>query len=366
MKLEILKKHLEEIVQIISRVSNKNLSLPVLGCILISASPTKTTMRATNLDVSVEFDLKTKVLKEGVVAVPAQIFNQSISTITDEKITLEVVDSNLHIVGSHGVSKLKTIDHEDFPTLPYVKDGEGVSLTINTKEFLRAIKSTSFAVASSGMRPELSSVFLGIFGGVLTAAATDSFRLAEIKIQTKTKQDTEPILLPARNIQDIVRVVSSSDVVEIRIGENQATYVANGNYITTRIIDGAFPEYQKIIPKNFTTSATFLTEDILTTLKRVSVFVDQTGQVEFSLSSENKKFMVRATNTQVGETYESVDATIEGEDLTMYFNARYILDALNVVSTDSVSFKFSGVGKPLIVSEVPEKGFTYLVMPMNK
>jgi len=366
MKLELLKKHLEEVIQITSRISNKNLSLPVLGCVVISANQTRSTVRATNLDMSIELQLKSKVLEEGVVAVPAQVFNQAISASSDEKITLESDGSDLKIITKNGEVKLKTIDASDFPTLPYVKEGVGVSIQLPSKEFVHALKGVSFAAASSGMRPELASVFFNVSEDGITTASTDSFRLAEIKIPTKTKQSIDPILIPARNIPDIIKTVGASELVEIRIDENQTTYITDGNFITSRVIDGAFPEYNAIIPKDFTTTTTILTEDIVNVLKKVVVVTDQTGQVEFCVHKEKKSFVVNGVNTQVGEIHESVDAVIEGEDIAMYFNIRYILDALNVVSTDSVVFKFSGSGKPLIINEVPNKGFTYLVMPMNK
>ena len=366
MKLELLKKHLEEVVQIVSRVSNKNLSLPVLSCVLLVAEAGRTVLRATNLDVSVEVVLKSKIIEDGVVAVPAQVFSQTVSAIADEKVVLEEESGVLHVKSSHGEAKLKTLDASEFPTLPYVKEGEGVSVTLSSKEFLHTIKSTSFAASTSGMRPELASVFLHISDGNIIAAATDSFRLAEIKLKTKNKQNTNPILIPIRNIQDITRLVSNSETVEIRVGENQATYIAAGSFITSRIIDGAFPQYEAIIPKDFTTTATVLKEDILQSLKKTSVFTDQSNQVEFSLDMKNKTFTTQATNSQVGEAVNTTDAAIEGGDVTMHFNVRYILDALNATTADSVVFKFSGPGKPLIINEVPDSGFTYLVMPMNK
>jgi len=366
MKLELLKKNLEDVVGVVSRVSNKNLSLPVLGCVVISATKNSTTIQATNLDVSVEITLKSKVVSEGRVAVPAQIFNQAVSASTDEKLTLTEDGGVLKITTKHGEVKLNTVDPSDFPTLPFVKEGAGVSFILPSKEFIRSLKGVVFASATSGMRPELSSVFVSVADGVLTCAATDSFRLAEMRTQLKTKHSIEPVLIPARNIQDIMRVIGNSDTIEIRIGENQITYITDGNYITSRVIDGAFPEYHAIIPKDFTTLCTVLTEDMVKALRNVSVVADQTGQVELSLSGKDGVFSVRGVNTQIGETYEKLDAVIEGDDVSMNFNLRYILDALGAVSTDSVAFKFSGPGKPLILKEVPEKGFTYLVMPMNK
>lgn len=366
MKLELLKKHLEDATHIVSRVSNKNLSLPVLGCVVISATQNRTVLRATNLDVSVEIGLKSKVLEEGDIAVPAQVFSQAVSATSDEKITLESNEGVLKIITSHGEVKLNTIDVNEFPTLPYVKDGVGVSLTLPVKELSRSLKGVVFAAATSGMRPELASVFLTVQEGVLTTAATDSFRLSEIKAPVKVRSDVDSILLPARNIPDILRVLEGTDTVEVRVDENQVTYISDGNFITSRVVDGAFPQYTAIIPKEFTTTATLLTEDLQRVLKKVAVVTDQAGQVAFNLDPQSKVLSVSGVNTQVGEIEETVDAALEGEPIQVNFNVRYILDALNTVVTDSLVFKFSGVGKPLIISEVPDKGFTYLVMPMNK
>ncbi len=365
MKIEILKEHLEEASQIIARISNKNLSLPVLQCAVLSASPERTILKGTNLDISVEVQLKAKVLERGVVAVPAYVFNQSVNTAFDQKIILESDDTTLHFIGSHSDSKLKILDASEFPTLPYVKEGEGFSYTLPTKELVRALKNVSFAVSTAALRPELASVYMKIQNNTLTTAATDSFRLAEMNIQTKSKESVDPILIPGRNIQEIIKVVSSGDTVEMRVGENQITFVSGGNYITSRLTEGAFPEYSAIIPKTFTGSATMLTEDVVKTLRRVSVFTDATGQVSVSVSQKGKKVLIRAANTLVGETAEEIDAAVDGEDSTLSFNCKYLLDSLSIVSSDSVCFKFSGPGKPLIVSEVPDRGFTYLVMPMN-
>ena len=288
MKIEILKEHLEEAVQIVSKVSNKNLSLPVLGCVVLVANATKTVLRATNLDISVEIQLKAKVDTEGSVAVPAALFAQTVQTATDQKINLDTKGNTLVVKGSHGEAKLNTLDVSEFPTLPYVKEGEGVSIHLPSKELVRALKTVSFAASTSGVRPELSSVFLKVSDSSLITAATDSFRLAEMKLPIKTKDDVDPVLIPARNIQDIIRVVEKNDTTELRITENQITCIAGGNYITSRIIDGAFPEYHAIFPKEFVSTSTVLVEDLVRALRKMSVFVDTTGQIEIESSTEKK------------------------------------------------------------------------------
>lgn len=365
MKLEILKEHLENAVGIVGKVSNKNLSLPVLGCVVIATSGDSMVLRATNLDVSVEVVLKAKVIEGGVVAVPAGILTQAVSTTTDQKLSLSTQGTALSIIGQHGTASLKTIDAADFPTLPYVKDGQGTSVSLPSEVLVRVLRAVSFAASPSGMRPELSSIFISVTGAELVAAATDSFRLAEMRVPLKARE-TDPILVPARNIPDILRVIQMGDTVEVRIGENQATFIAGGNYVTTRIVDSAFPEYRAIIPKSFGSTVTTLTEDALRAFRKVSVFTDAYNQVELALAPSKKTFVVSAMNAAVGETHEELDAALQGDDLTINFNARYILDALGAVSGDSVVFKVAGAGKPMVIEEAPNHGLTYLVMPMNK
>jgi DNA polymerase-3 subunit beta len=365
MKLEILKEHLDSAVGIVGKVSNKNLSLPVLGCVVIAAHGDSVVVRATNLDVSVEVSLKAKILEDGVVAVPAGILTQAVSTATDQKLTLTTSGSAFTITGSHGTASLKTVDVADFPTLPYVKDGQGTSVSLPSEVLVRVLRAVVFAASPSGMRPELSSVFVSVTGAELVAAATDSFRLAEMRVPLKAKE-ADPILIPARNIPDILRVVQMGDTVEVRIGENQATFIAGGNYVTTRTVDSAFPEYRAIIPKSFGSTATALTEDALRAFRKVSVFTDAYNQVELALAPSKKTFAVSAMNAAVGETHEELDAALQGDDITINFNARYIVDALGAVSGDSVVFKIAGPGKPMVIEEAPARGLTYLVMPMNK
>lgn len=365
MKIEILKDNLSSVISSVSKVSNKNLSLPVLGCVVISANGEYASAKATNLDVSVEIPLNAKVIEGGVVAVPAQTFSQVVSTATDNKLTIEFNGNTLTIKGEHGEASIKTLDPAEFPTISYVQEGRGTSVSLSSQEVIHTLKTASFAASTSGMRPELASVLFSIENGTLIAASTDSFRLAEIKNQTKTKHNLDPVLIPARNIGDIIRVIGLGDTTEIRVGENQCTFISGGAFVTSRTIDGAFPEYKAIIPTTFSSTATMLTEDAVRALRKVSVFTDSFGRVECALLPSKKSFVVRATSAEVGATHEEIDASLEGNDITMFFNARYIGDALNAVTTDSVVFKFAGEGRPVVIEEVGGS-FLCLVMPMNK
>lgn len=366
MKLEILKEHLDRAVGLASKVSNKNLSLPVLGCAVFVVAKDRAVIRATNLDVSVEVSLKAKVHAEGVVAVPAHVIAQTVSAFSDQKLTLELQGANLVIKGDRGKSSIATIDASEFPTLPYVKEGEGVSVRLPSHDLATLLRTVSFAASTSSMKPELASVSLTLEGGELIAATTDSFRLAEARLSTKVRGQFGPSLIPARNIAELVRCIEQSPETEVRVAETQCTLVTDGGFITSRTVDGAFPDYRGLIPKEYVATATALREDVVRAFRKVSIFADTFNQVHITVRPSEKKFSIQSSNSAVGATDEDIPSALEGDDIEINFNAKYITEALAVMGGDSVSFSIAGPGKPMVIEDAPRRGFLYLVMPMNR
>lgn len=365
MKLEILKEHLDRAVSITSRVSNKNLSLPVLGCAVLVASKDRAVLRATNLDVSVEVVLKAKVGVEGVVAVPAHILAQTIAAFSDQKLVLELNGTTLSITGEHGKSTITTVDASEFPTLPYVKPEEGTVVRLGSAELGTLLKMVSFAASTSSMKPELASVSLSLDGD-LVGAATDSFRLAEGRLPVKVRAQFGPTLIPARNVPDILRFIELSGETELRVSETQCTFATDAGFLTSRTIDGAFPAYQGLIPKDYVAGATALREDVVRAFRKVSIFADSFNQVHMVVKPSAKVFEIQSSNAAVGATDEVIPAALEGEDIEINFNAKYITEALSVMGGDSVAFSIAGAGKPMVIEDAPKRGFLYLVMPMNR
>ncbi len=366
MKLEILRENLEKAVSVASKVSNKSLSLPVFGCVLIVVEDGKAVLRATNLDLSVEVVLKAKIIQDGVIAVPAHTLSQTVSALTDQKLTLKTSGNNLVIDGERGTTSITLIDPSEFPTLPYVKEGVGTSVVLPTREFISALRSVSFSASTSSVKPELASISLVLEKGELIAAATDSFRLAEVRLPIKTKGSLGSVLVPARNIPDILRAIEVGAEIEVRVGENQCSFISDFGHITSRTIDGSFPDYHAIIPRESVAEATCLKEDAIRAFRKISIFTDSFNQVHISLKPSEKAFTVRAVNASVGETFDHIPAVLEGEDIDINFNAKYIVDALSVVGGDSITFSIAGAGKPMVMTDSPNRGFTYLVMPMNR
>ena len=367
MKIECLKNNLTESIGIAEKISGKNLTLPVLNNLLLVVKNGKFLIRSTNLDLGIEIEVQCKVEKEGTVAVSGSVLHGLISTIYgSDKIILEVVSNNLTVSTKSNNALINTVPYDDFPTLPQVKSDNPIN--IKAKDLINGLKSVWYSASVSSIKQELSSVYIYHNDGKLIFVATDSFRLAEKTIIIKDKiEDFEPILIPLSNIAEIVRVLEYiGGDMQININNNQISFVSDKIYLTSRLINGNFPDYKQIVPKSHTTEVIVLKQDIINTLKNTNVFSDKFNQVSFSINPEEKSFTVSSRNENVGEVTDVVDSAITGDALNINFNHKYISDCFQSIAQDSVSFEFAGLSKPVIVRGVGDNSFFYLVMPMNK
>lgn len=368
MKLETVKSRFGKVVSKAEKVVGKNMNLPVLACLLLEAKKEGLVIKATNLDLGVELSIPAKISKEGIVAVPAQTLSSLLNNIKDDdKITLELEDSKLHIKTDSSSTHINIVPHDDFPAIPKIKETKENTISFSSEEFVSGLKSVWSSAAVSSIKPELSSVYIYEDEGELIFAATDSFRLAEKRISFKKSGFTDGVLIPVKNVVEIVRFLeeSTSDV-KILFDDGQIGFVIDDVYITSRIVDGTFPNYKQIIPTKFETETILLKEDIFDALKMVNIFSDKFNKITFAVNPKEEKFVISTKNNDVGDTNKSLDAKMSGEAVDINFNYKYIIDGFSVLSAQSSVLKFNGGNKPMIVQGKGDESFTYLVMPMNK
>ena len=365
MKLECKTEEIKQKISQIEKITGKNLTLPVLNSILLIASGKSLKLRATNLSLGIEVEIPAKIEKEGILAVSGSVLNGVFSNIfQNEGVYLEGVDGNLLIKTKKSLIKLKGQAHDDFPTIPRVT---GANFEIESKKIIDGIKSVYYSSSPSDIKPEISSVFVYTNEENLVFVSTDSFRLAEKKIKTKGLEEISGILIPFKNVSEILRIFEDFlGVIKVRFNKNQISFSSDNIYLTSRIIDGAFPDYRQIIPKNPTTSAVILKQDLLNALKLSNIFSDKFNQVNLMIKPKEKIFELSSSNNDIGENKTNLDATLTGENIELSFNYRYFLDCFQSITTDSVSIKLSGVGSPILISPIGDTSFTYLIMPMNK
>jgi DNA polymerase-3 subunit beta len=368
MRIECVQEKIKTAVGYAEKVSGKHMTLPVLSCLLLEATFKKgLIIRSTNLDLGIEILVPAKIEEEGIVAVPAQTINSFIGGLMNDEnsIRLTTDQNNLKVVTTRSSGVIKTMPADDFPNVPKVEKEN--SFSFNAQEFVKGLKSVWYSSSVSSIKPELSSVYIFCDGDFIVFVATDSFRLAEKRIKMKKNKDFGQILLPFKNIPEIIRVLESiNDDVEVNLDKNQISFSYQGIYLISRVIDGVFPDYKQIIPKTNTTEVVVLKQDLVNALKLSNIFSDKFNQINFKINPSSKKCEIKTKNSDVGENVTNLDSAITGEPIEINFNYKYIVDCFQSIDSDSVTMYFNGLNKPMVISPVSDTSFRYLVMPMNR
>jgi DNA polymerase III subunit beta len=366
MNISIEKKEFSNAVHKVARFAEKkNSTLQALSSVLIITGNGGIKMRATNLETGVDFKLEGKCINDGVVAIPATILQQVASSLTQEgNITLEHTGDIVSIISGTGKSIIKTVPYGDFPSIPFPENPKN-RIVLPGVLLKNLFTSIAPCASSSTVRPELASIYMSIEGGVLTAVATDSFRLAEKKVPLTNKGTQGKFLIPAKNALDISQSLPDDDII-MSFDEHQCAFVATQGMFVSRLTNAVYPDYRQIIPKESIVEATILRKDFENALKRTTIFSDSFQKVRISFDPKKNTFSFFARNTDIGESSEVLSAKISGSPLDISFNHRYLLAALSLTSSESVSLTASGIGRPLIIRGIGDPSLMYLVSPMNQ
>ncbi len=353
-------------MHIVTRFSEKkNSTLPALSSILILAGNGEIKMRATNLEVGVDLKVEGEIKSDGVVAIPATIVQQVANSLTnDGMITLEHIGTTISLSSGTGKSSIKTVLYDDFPSIPFPENQK--SRIVISGIILRTILTSIASCASpSTIRPELASIYLSIEGGVLTAVATDSFRLVEKKFPLVNKGTQGKFLIPAKNALDIAQVLPDDDII-VSFDEHQCAFVSTRGMFVSRLTNAIYPDYRQIIPKESVVEAIVLRKDFETALKQTTIFSDSFQKIRIGFDPKKNQLSFFAKNTNIGESRETIKAQIAGSALDLSFNHRYLATALSLTTTESISLTAAGIGRPLIIRGVGDTSLLYLVSPMNQ
>lgn len=363
MHITITHTTLKEMLDLVSRISTKHITLPILQCVIISAKKDEGVhIRATNLEIGIEGTIPAKVIEEGEIAVNAQTLLQIISLISQKEVELYVTDGLLTIKTPTSKSSINISNANDFPTIPQV---ENDGITINGKNFAHGIKTAAFAASPSSIKPELGSVY--VFQKKehsLTFVATDSFRLVEKTVPMQGLVFDKGILIPYKNALELARVCDLyEEEPELIINENQCVLKFKQVTITSRLTAGNFPDYEQIIPKEYSVHITLLTNDLVSALRKTNIFLNKFMQLSLIVAEGT---LTLSSKGDVGTTEEKVTISQEGNDISLNINQKYLQEILGHVQDDSIVIHFTGLGRPLVLESVYNKSLRYLIMPMNR
>lgn len=368
MKVVCNAEKLKHAVALAEKMTGKTLSLPALHAVLISAESAHLTITATNLSLGIAIQVPASVEMEGKALVKGDVLMSVCNNISGEgSVSMALENDNITLATKKVKTLVKSMSSEDFPALPIV---EGESFTIAPSLLREGIKSVFFAAAINDIKPEIASVYIYSEQDQLVFVATDSFRLAEKKIPSKGIADISKLLLPFKNVAELLRVldVFEQDQSEITVcyTRNQITFSGKNVYVTSRLIDGGFPPYQMILPKEEGTKVVILKQELLQTLRLSTIFADKFFQVQFSVDPVSASVVIDSKNSDVGSVISTIDAVIQGEPIDVSFNLKYFLDVFQSLQGDSVVLSFTAPNKAFTIRGVDDTSFLYLMMPTNR
>ncbi|OGI72372.1 DNA polymerase III subunit beta [Candidatus Nomurabacteria bacterium RIFCSPHIGHO2_02_FULL_38_15] len=368
MYIECNIKDIQKVVSFAEKVSSKNSTLPALETIIFTCKNNTCEVKSTNLSLGFCATIPASVKKEGTISIKAQIIASVILNLNDDGIVaLEEGDGFLIISTKNTTAKFLTTPHEDFPAIPF---GGDKSFSINKTDFIELLKTTFWSASQSDIKPEMACVYIYSNNNSLTAVATDGYRLAEKKTPFKDiKELNISFLIPVKNIPDIIKIVSEwENNLIVSYTKNQLTFsdLKNQYLLSTRLIDGVFPDYKQILPTNHTTKVTLLKDDVLKNIRLSNAFIDKFNHIKFNIDSINKNLSIYAGNNESGEIESLIEAKIEGEGLLINFNHRYFLDCFQSVNEQIITLNLTTPNKPLVIKGLNNQDFLYLIMPLNR
>lgn len=365
MKLSVLQSNLNKALAVTSRIIQTNNSLPVLGNILLLTKDGRLELQATNLELAISYKIGAKIEKTGSLSVPARLISDLIHSLPNDKIQLVQVKDNLEIHTSQLNSVINGIAASEFPKIPDVKTTQQFS--INTDEFISALEYVLAAVSVDESRPVLTGVYCKVSNSVLTCAATDSYRLAQYSISDVKIDDLE-IIIPYRTIQELIRTIKTEAVKEIEVGvtKTEVVFSTKNFTLTSQLINGSYPYYTKIIPKSSTTNITVNKDDLLSSLKIASLFSRENAHT-ITLSNTKDTLTVQSQSAQVGVNESKIPVKSSGENQEINLNARYLIDALSVISEKSITISLKDKLDPCVISASNKKSADnfHIIMPLR-
>jgi len=362
MKISVSLRRFKKGLGAVEKIIASKSTLPVLNNVLIKIEDNQVVLSATDLEIGINYYLGGKVESPGSITVPGKVLSNFINNLNEETINLEVKDNILTTKTERSEATLNGISADEFPAIPKVEGKE--ILEISGQILKTALSQVGFSASFDESRPILTGVYFIVSDNELRLVATDSYRLAEKVLKTPTKENAT-FVVPNKTVQELQRVINGSEEVKMILSDNQVLFILPDMEITSRIIEGEYPDYKQIIPKSFKTQAVLATHDLANTIKTASFFTrESSNNVKVSFRQDGVD--VEAISSQLGNFKSQLKAKVTGDDNEINFNFKYLLDALSGVGHEEVSLELVGKLNPGVIKPGGTKSdITYIIMPLR-
>ena len=376
MKFICTQENLHQGLSVASHINTKNISLPILNNVLLKVENNTLKLISTNLEIAIITKIRGKSDEDGEYTVPAKLLADYVSLLPKENINILLKDDFLHIDCVNHSTKIKGIYSADFPLVPEME--KKTTFYVDGLLFKKALSQVAFTVLPNESRPEISGIYMSfnsLEDGTVTLVETDSFRLAEkkIKMEPKSSKDSMSIIVPLRSVWELANILSTisgnndNNVLEISLDEGQIFFGYNGTELTSRLVEGIFPDYIQIVPKEFNTRAFLPVAELLSGTKSASLF-SRSGlnDVKLNLIASEKIIEVYSTDNQTGEQKTRISGEVQGASNKIVLNHKYLVDGLSNIGAGEITMDVIDENNPCVLRPNGDNSYLYIVMPIKQ
>jgi DNA polymerase-3 subunit beta len=363
MKITCTREELTQKLGIVARGVSARTAVQILGGILLSAEGGQLTLAATDMELSLRASLEAQVEAEGSVVVPGRLLVELVRLLPDSEVTIEqrADEGVVHVASGSFESRLNTYTAEDFPRLP-----ETTSLErhmVDRDALLETIGRVSRSASRDESRPVLTGILVRFEAGKIVMAATDSYRLSVKETPFEGSAPELEAIVPARALSELARIAQGAEQVELAVHENQVVFGIDGVWLTTRRIDGQFPNYRQLVPEAFEHEVALPREELLEVVRRIAVMAQRNTPLRLRFAEG--EVTISARTQDVGEAQESLPAPFTGEPLEIGFNAEFLRDGVESVGDETIRMRLISPLRPCVLQGEGADDFLYLIMPIR-
>ncbi len=362
LRITVAKDELAAKLAVVARGVSSRTTVLVLGGIQLRAEGSQLHLAATDMEVSLRATVDAQISDEGTVVVPGRLLLDIARSLSDGEVSIEHhPDEAVVVVAAGGATyRLHTYSSEDFPRLPEVD--MGALHTIDRDALVETVARVGRSASRDESRPVLTGILVRFEPGKIVMAATDSYRLAVKETPVAGTLPELEAIIPARALQELARIATGADEIQLGMQENHVVFGAEGTWLTTRRIDGQFPNYRQLLPEQFEYELPLPREEVLEVVRRVSLMAQRNSPLRLRFAEG--ELTVSAITQDVGEARESLPAPFTGDAMEIGFNAEFLRDGLESVDSDTIKFKLISPLRPAVL-EGDADDYVYLIMPIR-
>lgn len=375
MKITCKQQDLSRGLSTVSHAVSSRSTLPILANILLTTDQGRLKLSATNLEIGINCWVDAQIIEEGTTTVPAKLITDFVNSLPqkDVEITVPEESHTMSIKSLRSSANIKGMDPSEYPLIPSSEGGES-PIILDAALLKEMINEVAFAAADDDTRPVFTGVLVQLREENLTFASADAFRLAlRIAPLPNTDGNREDILIPAKTLTELARILPSEGSVQMIVTPNRSQVLFHAEQVdlVSRLIEGTFPNFRNIIPKDHTTRAIVQTREFAEAVKPAALFARTSSNIARikiagpESGEEAGSVTIEATAEDIGDNVNTINAVVDGPELQIIFNVKYLVDVLNVIDTPEVAIEVTSANKPGVIRPISAADYTYVIMPMQ-